>query len=357
MNILVDRHHAGLLYALQLLFEDRLGLTLYTPVGHEWWDAGYWRFGQSYGDDRLAAQYLNLADATLILREGEAMATRTAIPHESGLYYTLYDRNEYPDREIRGVTLEQFREMGDFGYVVATVQDNQYGFNRLAHEVGAKYVYQIGNHHQQCDWSLNPLVLNSSETVLQGRGVTIHQEYEKDTVFKYRPPAYDKPFGIASAATFINCFPGHPNQVTYYETTQALLPEWQWGMHGSDGAHGKVGPYTRLAEVMAMYGFGWHDKPHGDGFGHVIHYLASVGRPLIGHASYYDGLFAGPLWEDGITSINLDGRSPAEVSQLLSEVAADPERHEQMCRTIRQRVDDIVDFDAEEAQVRSLLGL
>ncbi len=39
MNVLADRHHAGLYRSLQLL-GDRLGWNLYTPVGMDWWDAG-----------------------------------------------------------------------------------------------------------------------------------------------------------------------------------------------------------------------------------------------------------------------------------------------------------------------------
>ncbi|HXI97147.1 MAG TPA: hypothetical protein VNG04_13530, partial [Candidatus Acidoferrum sp.] len=57
MNVLADKHHAGLFHSLQLL-AGRLGWTLYTPVGLDWWTEGYWRFGRGYGDDRLAQQFL-----------------------------------------------------------------------------------------------------------------------------------------------------------------------------------------------------------------------------------------------------------------------------------------------------------
>ena len=58
LNVLVDRHHSGLYQSLQLLAR-RLGWTLYTPVGMDWWDEWYWSFGRgTYSDDRLARQYL-----------------------------------------------------------------------------------------------------------------------------------------------------------------------------------------------------------------------------------------------------------------------------------------------------------
>jgi hypothetical protein len=37
-----------LVHSLQRVFEDRLGMTLYTPRGHEWWDEGIWRFGEVF---------------------------------------------------------------------------------------------------------------------------------------------------------------------------------------------------------------------------------------------------------------------------------------------------------------------
>lgn len=326
---------------------------MYIPVGHDWWDLGYWRFGQVFGDDRLARQYLNLSDATLVLGSDDAVPAYTARPHPSGEHYTMRDFNEYPDREIKAVTIEQFKALGDWAFTIATVQDNQAGFDRLARESGARAIYQIGNRSQQVDWRLDPLVLSSSEAEIRGRGVTIHQEYEKDTVFAYRPP----PENLHRIGSFVNCFTFISPEYAYWQAAQSDLQEFECRTHGSDGPDGKVVPTTTLADKMASYGFGWHDKPQGDGFGHVIHYLASVGRPLIGHASYYRGLFAGPLWEDGVTCVSIDGRRPHEVAALVREIAADPERHEEMCRAIRARVDELVDFDRDEHAVRTLLGL
>src|SRR5262249_30616302 len=60
MNALVDRHHGDLFFSLQLLLEGRLRHSVYTPVGMEWWDESYWRFGQVYGDARLAEQFLRV---------------------------------------------------------------------------------------------------------------------------------------------------------------------------------------------------------------------------------------------------------------------------------------------------------
>lgn len=359
MNVLADRHHAGLLYYLQLLFEDRLGFDLYIPIGHEWWDSKIWQFGKGYGDDRLAAQYLNLDGAELILGLDEATPAHLATPADG--YYRLYDHQEYPEREIRCVTMEQFRELGDWAFIVATVPDNYPGFKVLADAAGAKFVVQAGNHNQWIDWNLDPLVLSSCEQPILGRGVIVHQEFEKDTTFKYRDPITHvwegAEFGACSTGSFVNCFNRIPKELGYWREARAAMPDWQFLMHGSDGDDGKVGPCSVLADTIAGLGFGWHDKPHGDGFGHVIHYLASVGRPLVGNSKNYEGLFAGPLWEDGVTCIDTAHRSPQETAEALRAVAASPDKHEAMCRAIRARVDELCDFDAEELLVRDLLGL
>lgn len=342
MNVLVDRHHAGLLYSLQLLFEDRFGLNLYVPIGHDWWDAGYWRFGTVFGDDRLAQQYLEPNPPWEVWGSEDG---------ESRIYRT-YDV-EFPKRPIYGVTLQAFKEMGDWEYVVATVQENQPGFHRLAQEAGAKHVYQVGNRGQYVDWTLDPLAIVSAEAPIQGRGVVYHQEYDKDGLFAYRPPIGDRAHTIRS---FVNCFPRIPGHWGTFIQARDQMPGFQFKVHGHDGADGLIQPTAAIADVMEQSGWGWHDKPQGDGFGHVIHYWASIGRPLIGHAAHYAGLMPGPLWEDGVTCLDLGARDlPATVS-MIKEISADPDRHRAMCRAIRDRVDELVDFDAEAERIAALLG-
>ena len=150
MKILCDRHHADLLYSLQKLFEDRLGFELYVTIGHEWWDEGYWRFGEVFGDDRLAQQYLN-ADAKY--REVEP-----------GLFLT-FDAC-HPERPLYCVTLPWALEQ-EWDVVMATVQENQAGFKAFAMRVGAESFYHIGNARQGVDWELDPFVLDASRSALK----------------------------------------------------------------------------------------------------------------------------------------------------------------------------------------------
>jgi hypothetical protein len=336
VRVLVDRHHHALLYGLQLLFEDRLGGTVYTPIGQDWWDAEYWSFGRwtEWRDggppDRLAQQFLNMADWTLA-------------PFRD--VYTGKD-NHHPDRLILGVTLEQARKI-QWDYVVATVQDNETGFHRFAQERGAEYVVQVGNTAQMVNWGLDPLALVSSEVPIRGRGVLMHQPFDHATTFRYREPTKSR-----TIRSFVNCF-GSTRCSELYDEVHDLLPGWYFGSHGIDGYSGNVETVAEIADLMAGSAFGWHDKEQGDGFGHVIHQWAAVGRPLIGHGSHYRGRMAESFWQDLVTCIDLDKHPVAEVAEIIRDMT--PATHRGMCEAIRAEFDKI-DWDGEAEAIRGLLA-
>ena len=332
MNVLIDKHQADLFYSLQLLFEDRLGYTVYTPVGFDWFDAGVWQFGHQHLGRQLAEQFLRI-DARW----------------SDGL--TSHDTH-HPERLIRGVTWDQARQM-DWAYVVATVQDNQTGFHRFAREHQAKYVYQVGNTNQQVDWGLDPLALVSGEVPILGRGIRYHQEFDAKGTFGYHTPV---PGPTVRVASFVNCYSSMSGTYHHWQEAQALAPDFIWREHGIDGADGNLEPVSAIADQMAVADFGWHDKEQGDGFGHVIHNWAAIGRPLVGQSHRYRGKLAEPLWEDGVTCIDLDQHSIPDAVALMRQIVADPDRHRAMCEAIRARFDSLVDFDAEAEQIRALLA-
>lgn len=320
MRALVDKHHADLFYSLQLL-GDRLGWDIYTPMGHEWWDEGYWQFGQGYGDDRLARQFLSISNP--------------------------YTDPHHPGRPIHGITLERAKRM-TWDYVIATVQDNQRGFARFASEVGAKYVLQVGNTNQDVDWGLDPLALVSSEVPIRGKGLLYHQELEAETTFRFR----DLPADRAVVRSFVNCFPSTPCYLPFTEA-QRLLPDFAFFNHGIDGDN--IERTSDIAELMAGSGWGWHDKVQGDGFGHVLHGWAAVGRPLIGHAAHYRGLMGEMFWDNLVTCVDLDRYTLTEAMGLVREITSDRAQHEQMSHEIRRRFDTI-DYAAEAEAIRALLS-
>jgi len=328
MNVLVDRHHAGLYHSMQLLAR-RLGWTLYTPIGHDWWDEWYWSFGRStYNDDRLALQYLMAAQGP---------------------------DGEYPDWPINFVTLEQARAM-PWEYVIATLQDNQTGFAKFAREIGARFVVQVGNTGQNIDWDLDPLVLSSSEMPLLGEGVVYHQEFDSSGLFGYREPFTKRTKAVRCFVHLLHetaCYP-------FWQEFRALLPDWEVQRYGhaptfEDPSYVEnAKPTMRIAVLMAASAWGWHDKPHGDGFGHVLHGWAAIGRPLIGHASHYRGKMGEPFWRDMETCIDLDLHSVQEAAEIVRSIS--PDEHRKMCRAIRATFDELVDYDREAESILALLS-
>jgi hypothetical protein len=324
MRVLADRHHGGLYHSFQRLFERRLGWELYTPRGHEWWDEGYWRFGEVYGDDRLAQQYLSNWTGP-----------------------TSHDE-EFPDDPVHGVALAEAKAM-TWDVVLATVQENQSGFARFARETGARYALSVGNTNQGIDWSLDPLALISSEMPLAGRGILVAQEFDADGIFGFSPVG--DPYRIAS---FVNAMPLLPCW-PQLDHARSALEGFDVRVYGISGPDGNIKPIERIAALMAAGGWGWHDKVTGDGFGHVINYWAASGRPLIGHAAHYRGQRSERLWEDGVTCVDLGVRSLPDALAMVRDISAEPERHAAMGRAIRERFDELVDFDADARNIAALL--
>lgn len=340
MNVLIDRHHAALFHSLQLL-GDRLGWDVYTPVGFDWWDRGYWTFGrEAYGDARLRDQYLSTEDAAWSEWRHREDDGRWV----TGVWETR-DR-DYPHRKIMGIELDAAREV-PWAYVMATVQDNQRGFHRFSVETGATYLLQVGNTGQQVDWSLDPIALVSSEVPILGRGIRVHQEMA---------PAYSwrEPTNRASIKTFVNYATHNRDCWPLAQRLWQALPDFDWSLHGAGMPDGIVSPQTRVADAMADAGWAYHDKPTGDGFGHVLWGWAAIGRPLIGHASHYAGKPGGVLWRDLVTCIDLDRRTVEEAAALIRRVSA--EDHLWMCRNVHELYMEHHDPDRDAEGIRRLLG-
>lgn len=334
MRALVDRHQADLFYAMQVLLEDRLGIEVWTTIGDGWFDAGYWQFGHQHFGRALANQFLGI----------DARYTPTG----EGTYVTFDPA--HPERAIRCVTLDGFRAR-DWSHVVATVEDNQAGFARLAGEVGAKYVLQVGNTRQTVDWGLDPLALVSSEVAIAGRGVRIHQPM--DAAFRYREPGVAGP----RIASFVNLFPRLVDWPLWEALRDRLPDGWTNGIYGIDGPDGNLHPVSAIANEMARSAFGLQLKPTGDGFGHVIHNWAAVGRPIVWVADYYRDKLAAPLFVEGVNAWDIGRHTEAELVALMRRLRDDDEFWLNAATASRDRFDSLVSFDAEAQAIAGMLGL
>lgn len=341
MKLLVDYHHADLFESHQLVFGDRFGWQVCAPYGMAWFDQWFWSFERSAHGDAIARQYL-------VDIWGDAE------PDANGLVH-LPDRR-HAGRTIVGITLDAARET-HWDLVMSSVPDNAHGFRTLARACGARFFVHIGNQWGDEAWEEHPdgaIVTTTSPVPASVPHVVVHQEFRRD-VFHYAPPE-----GFGPVASFVNCFPETPEYQGFLALARQTT-DFDWAVYGAIGMVGAPDEFTRgdivgverLAEAQRASGAIWHAKHWSDGFGHVVHNAFAVGRPVVGYERYYRDKLAGPLWVDGVTSIDVDRHEPvAELRRLRDN----PDAHRAMCEAAARRFDEIVSFDEDAARIAELVG-
>lgn len=340
MKVLADYHHHDLWESLELLCE-RLGFELYRPIGLDWFDQGYWNHERKWHGDAIARQYLEPWGS-------DADGLRADASH--------------PGRHHKLVTLEQARSMRP-DIVISTLAHNHEGFARFASENGAVFGLQIGNvrfgaqdmAEDRWDLAAFGLVSGIMPITPPKPHVVYHQEF---ALRPYTAPPRGDRLAVAS---FVQCYPESP---TYGALTSIApeAPEFDWRVYGAYGsapldgyAAGNIGVCSQVADAMQASDIAWHAKAWSDGYGHVIHTWAMVGRPVFGIESYYRDQLAGPLWIDGVTSIDIERRSRDEVLAELRRLRDDEDHHRRMCEAMAARFCEVVDFDYEAEQIKRLL--
>ena len=342
MKVLADYHHHDLWESLELLC-DRLGWTLYRPIGMDWFTEEYWSHERKVHGDAIARQYL------------EPWGSDTDLRYDPG-----------HDRYQKLVTLGEARDLRP-DIVISTLAHNHEGFARFASEVGATFGLQLGNVRfgaidmAEDRWDLAAFGLVSSimPAPIAKPHVVYHQEFSL-TDFRPAPVTPHDPLRIAS---FVQCFA--ENERTYALFTEAATanPGFDWRVYGAYGskpldayARGNIDRCRDIGAAMREQDIAWHGKQWSDGFGHVIHNWFAVGRPVIGYESYYRNQLAGPLWQEGVTSFDITDKTAHEVGNLLSELQREPERIVAMGAAAAARFREVVDYDAEEQAIRALFA-
>ena len=344
-SILVDYHHHDLWESLELLCA-RLGWTLYRPMGMDWFHAGYWNFERAWHGDAVAKQYL------------EPWGSDETEPHR---------RFDHSHRRWQNLlTLEQARFVRP-DIVMASVAHNHEGLHRFAKEVGATFGLHLGNVRfsdidmREDRWDLADfgIVTSVLPAPVDKPHVVVHQEFSLQD-FRHEPPPED---GVFTVASFVNCFPENQRAYAGFLATAVLRPEYDWKVYGSYGsaptdeyAAGNIGECAKVGDAMRASDIAWHTKQWSDGFGHVIHDWAAVGRPLIGHEWYYRSQLAGPLWQEGVTSFDITDKSPADVIAILDRLYHDPDLRLRMGEAMAARFREVVNFDEEEQAIRRMFA-
>lgn len=345
MKVLIDYHHADLWESWNLLLGDRFGWDIYAPHGMEWFDQGFWNFERIALGDAVARQYL-------------VGIWPNAVEWEPGIW-TQADKT-HPGRFIRGIDLAAALET-KWDIVIATVPDNEDGLSRIARMTGAKYGVQIGNQWQMTDWGEADFGLVSATLDVEPTKpyVTYRQPFSLED-FRYEPPPRGEPFRIASA---VQGLAENPRAYAEFLEYAREDPSFAWGIFGSYGSHpvdefawGNLPTTPAVAAGMRSVDVAWHTKEWSDGYGHVIHNWFASGRPVVGREFYYVDKLAGPLWVDGVTSIDIGSRSVDEVRAVLRRFREDEDYHLGFCERATARFHEIVNFDAEAELVRDLFA-
>lgn len=325
-NVLVDLHHQSLFDSLLLLFEKRLGYNVFRPIGMEWYP-NYWDVFPSID---TAKQYLQ--------------------PH----FVPKDGTRPLNERLKNTITLEEFKNMG-FDILVASIPQHIPIFKRLISEFQpqAKLIYQIGNH-----WNVDP---NEVKNVMASakvnippsvNGVIYHQEFPLDIFYNSEIKADKKIY------SFINCLATadlFKKDWELFLELERLMPDWEFKSFGGQCRDGSINNTNELADKMREASFIFHCKTGGDGYGHVIHNAAAVGRPLITRFSDYKDKLAESLITYPCTSIHVDNFLPEDIVSNILYVYNETGMYESYLKEIHNRFMSTVNFNKEEQVIRKFL--
>ena len=335
MNVFVDFHHGDLLYSLQLLIEKRLGWNLYRPIGMEWYTKGFWNIGDPYPNPAdTAKQYLGIDDRTWDPYKN----LNGDFTVEDGIY-NVYD--PVHDVHQKAITFDKFKEM-DIDIVIASYpfgHDETYKRLVAEHKPKAKLIGHIGNIGQQS--SLHDVLCSTAPFPVDKNIVFYHQEFDLSNYF------YESPGEHRLVRSFINLLP----LADLFQKYKEALPKFKFEAYGAGCPDGTVSSDEKIGEKMRESAFGWHVKPGGDGFGHVIHNWYASGRPVITHGTDYLGKLAGQLLVDDITCIDLELDSFENNIEKI-KYWSQPENHKEMCENAFKRFQLVVNFDREAEEIK-----
>lgn len=329
-RVLADWHHPALWESLSILFEDRFGWELYSPLGMDWTQHG-WKFETLDTIGWSESDYLVFEDARLV--DGHHERTEA----------------EYPDRPRKMVTWDQAQGMR-WDFVLCSVAVHQRPFYDLAQQFGARLINQVGNAKHRLE-RVPGIVLASSNLGRLGaryKAVTYHQEFDR-AMFAQAPPS--DPLAVSSFMLRLDW-----TSCEYKWLSESSGVRWKTAGGQDPYARTYLAPMSKVADLMRESGWIWHDKRIGDGYGHVIHNAASMGRPLIGHASHYKGLMGEPLWKNLETCIDLDTVSQSTALRLIRGIANDPDWYREISESTAANFARLVDFDAEVEEIRLALA-
>lgn len=345
MKVLADFHHSSLLRSLVMLFEDRLGMELYRPIGMEWYEKGYWAINNL---EDTAKQFLDL-DQALKPGDGTPALNQIAAGNDAEGVYLVADPGMLSAH--KAATFDFFVN-NKFDYVIASIPAHVDLFRDLIakYQPWAKLIIQMGN-----NWNLdnyrNENILASIAPQPGGYQCNImfyHQEFDLN-IFHPSPCLPTK-----KIHSYVNVIEHSGIGWEDFQQLKRLRPDFDFKAYGGQCPDGNMTGPAELARSMREAQFIFHVKPGGDGFGHVIHNAYAVGRPLITRPSHYRGQLAEQLLVPG-TFIDLDRYGPGEIKNIITRLTHAPDHLRQMGQRAAERFQEVVNYDIESREIASWL--
>ena len=345
MRVFADRHHSGLAASLHYLLENRLGHELYFPIGMEWEERGYWKIHEPYNFAKeTARQFLEI---NYTPNDGTNPLNNLTFVPQDGVHHIWDFNNEYYQKAI---TFQKFLEL-DIDIVIASIPAHVPAYRKMLKDIGspAKLIYQIGNieWHNQVPWDMVDGVMASVKEFPVPNGkhaVFYRQEFNIDFFDQSNLLTEDR------VTSFVNCLP----KPDYFLNLEKELSEYTFKSYGIACRDGIYQSVREIANEMGRSMFGYHLKPGGDGFGHVIHNWFAAARPVLVNISDYKDKLAGELLEDMVTCIDISTRSPNQVAGIVRELVQSG--YNKMRETVDERFKQVVDFDRDANKVEVFIN-
>ena len=335
MKVLVDYHHNALLTSLYKLFVERLGWTLYIPMGMDWYERGYWSIEDGTKNDTnlgLAKQFL----------------TSPLIPD-----YTI-KTPEQP--KIEYAYLSDVEEGLTFDIVLASVPCRFQSFEKFVKEFGmnAKLIFQAGNNFAHDSYFIaNVKNLLSSATgpyhyFPAPNKVFYRQEFDLGL---FRP---DKRCVVNTVTNFqhLMC------KKDLFHTLEWSMPNWRFRSFGVGNRELPLSGIHLVAAWMRQSGFVWHVKTLDEGYGHTIHNAFACGKPLITDTRYMTVYQQGKIPNTCMslytpeTIIDIKDMSVEDIRAELNRRVLD---YEYYSDKVYKKFKEVVDFDREFVEVKAFL--
>lgn len=339
MNVFVDLHHGDLFYSLHRLFVERLGFNLYRPIGLDWFNQGFWKIAEPYGNARdTINQYLDINE-------------RGYIPYknlngqhyiEDQIYHVYDPGHAYYQKAI---TLDRFKSM-KFDIIIPSISSHEPSYTQLRNrfQPQAKVIAHLGNAGQRTNIP-NVIYSIPYSVPASQNAVFVHQELDPNIYF-YEEPNLE----TRNIYSLVNCLP-FPHLYNQY---RQLMPDFNWKAYGAGSPEGPVDGSRGVAKKIREANIGWQLKPLG-GAGHTAMGWLYSGRPVVTNMSENrkSGGEALSLFEPGVTCLDIEAHSPQENCRLIRDIW---ENQLEWGQRARRRFTDIINYNREEQEVRKFLG-